>query len=162
MLPMTAPGAWEIVPLLEAARTELGGSDRVGSNSTEGAVMRVLLVDDDRDSRLILRTIFEVSGYEVIAAGDGEDALRMVEEHAPDVILMDLEIPETNGWDATRALHDDLDTSHIPIIAVSAHALPEHKARAREAGCVAYLTKPIEPAAVVREVERILGTCALR
>lgn len=118
--------------------------------------MRVLLVDDDRDSRIIFRTVFEVSGYEVVEAGDGEEALRLAELHALDVILMDMEVPGRNGWETTRALQEDPQTSRIPVVALSAHALPQHKARAREAGCVSYLTKPIEPKNVVQEVERIL------
>jgi two-component system, cell cycle response regulator DivK len=118
--------------------------------------MRVLLVDDDRDTRIIFRTVFQISGHEVVEAADGLEALRMVEQHALDVILMDLQVPGKNGWETTQALQANPETAHIPVIAVSAHALAEHRERARDAGCVGYLTKPVEPLAVVEEVERIL------
>jgi two-component system, cell cycle response regulator DivK len=118
--------------------------------------MKVLLVDDDADSRIIFRTVFQLSGCQVVEAADGLEALRAASEHSLDVILMDLELPGKHGCDTTRELKENSGTSHIPVIAISAHAMPHHKARALDAGCIGYITKPIEPRAVVEEVERIL------
>jgi two-component system, cell cycle response regulator DivK len=118
--------------------------------------MRVLLVDDDEDCRAIFRKVLEISGYEVLETGDGTAAIHLAGQEALDVVLMDMEVPGTNGWETTRTLRQDPRTAHIPVIAVSAHAMTEHVERARAAGCVSYLTKPIEPKQVVEEVERIL------
>ena len=118
--------------------------------------MRVLLVDDDGDSRTIFRTMFERFGHEVLEAEDGEDALRLAGEHPLDVILLDMELPGKNGWEITRILQSDARTARMPVIALSAHALAQHEAQAREAGCVGYLTKPIGPTHVLQAVERIL------
>lgn len=124
--------------------------------------MRVLVVDDDHDSRTIFRTAFEAFGYEVMEAGNGEEVLRLVEEQDFDVILMDMQVPGQDGWETTRALQEHPATSDVPVIGVSAHAMDEHISRARAAGCVSYLTKPIEPRYVVEEVERILRVGADR
>ena len=122
--------------------------------------MRVLVVDDDGDSRAILRMALEHCGHEVMETGRGSDVLPLARQHPFDAVLMDLEVPGMDGWETTRALRGDPETAHIPVIAVSAHALPAHRARARAVGCVSYLTKPVEPLAVVREVEGILRRAA--
>jgi two-component system, cell cycle response regulator DivK len=119
--------------------------------------MRVLVVDDDGDSRNIYRAALEFSGYEVVEAADGEEALRLAVCRSPDVVLMDMAVPRMDGWATTRALREGVRTAHIPVIGVSAHALPAQIARAREAGCVSYLTKPVEPRLIVEEVARTLG-----
>lgn len=118
--------------------------------------MRVLLVDDDGDSRTIFRTMFERFGHEVVEVENGENALRLAGEHPLDVILLDMELPGKSGWEISRILQEDARTARIPVIALSAHAMAKHEAQAREAGCVGYLTKPIAPKLVLEEVERIL------
>jgi two-component system cell cycle response regulator DivK len=118
---------------------------------------RILLVEDHEDNRNIYRTILEHFGYQVLVASDGREGIRMAREQRPDLILMDLSIPFVDGWEATRVLKQDLATAHLPIIALSAHALPEDRARAREAGCDGYLAKPAEPRRVLEEVNRFLA-----
>ena len=117
---------------------------------------RILLVEDHEDNRNIYRTILEHFGYQVVIAMDGQSGIRLAREEQPDLILMDLSIPVVDGWEATRVLKDDAATRTIPVIALSAHALEEDRARAREAGCDGYLAKPVEPRKVLEEVARFL------
>lgn len=118
----------------------------------------ILLVEDNEDNRTIYRTILEHVGYTVVEAADGEAGIERARDSSPDLILMDVSIPKINGWDATRTLKADPNTRHIPIIALTAHALEQDRERAREAGCDGYLAKPIPPREVIEEVRRFLGT----
>jgi two-component system cell cycle response regulator DivK len=118
---------------------------------------RILLVEDHEDNRNIYRTILEHYGYTVVIAVDGQNGIRIAREERPDLILMDLSIPVVDGWEATRLLKGDPETSGIPIIALSAHALSEDRERAVQAGCDGYLAKPVEPRKVLEEVARFLG-----
>ena len=120
----------------------------------------ILLVEDNEDNRTIYSTILEHVGYTVVEAADGEEGIRQARERLPDLILMDVSIPKINGWDATRALKGDDATKHIPIIALTAHALEQDRQRAREAGCDGYLAKPIPPREVIEEVRRFLDRSA--
>jgi CheY-like chemotaxis protein len=118
----------------------------------------LLLVEDNEDNRIIYTTVLRHIGYEVLEALDGIQAIAMARSALPDLILMDISIPELDGWEATRILRDDPLTRDIPIIALTAHALADDRERAQHVGFTAYLAKPIEPRAVVAEVERWIGT----
>jgi CheY-like chemotaxis protein len=128
----------------------------------------VLIVEDNGDNRAIYRTILEHYGYRVIEAEDGEVGIRRVREERPDVVLMDISIPLIDGLEATRILKANPATAAIPIIALTAHAMVEDRARAAEAGCDAYIAKPAEPKHVAAVVGRLLdehgraGAAALR
>lgn len=115
----------------------------------------ILLVEDNTDNRIIYRRALEHFGYGVLEALDGEEAIRLAMDHLPDLILMDISIPRINGWDVTRTLLADARTKHIPIVALTAHALPSDRARGVEVGLTSYLTKPIEPRRVIAEIERV-------
>ena len=117
----------------------------------------LLLVEDNEDNRIIYSTVLKHAGYEVVEALDGAQAIALARSLLPDLILMDISIPEVNGWDATRILRQEPATSAIPIIALTAHALADDRVRATEVGFTAYLAKPIEPRAVLAEVRRWLG-----
>jgi CheY-like chemotaxis protein len=117
----------------------------------------VLLVEDNADNRTVYRSVLEHMGYDVQEAADGEEGIRIAGELRPDLILMDLSIPKCDGLEATRRLKAHPDTEAIPVVALTAHALPEDRARANEAGCDSCLAKPVEPARVLAEVERLIG-----
>jgi CheY-like chemotaxis protein len=121
------------------------------------AAKTVLLVEDNEDNRTVYRTILEHFGYQVIEARNGEDGIQAARESHPDLILMDISIPVIDGWEATKMLKADPATSHIPIIALTAHALSADRAKAEEVGCDGYLAKPCEPRRVVQEVKRFIG-----
>jgi CheY-like chemotaxis protein len=118
---------------------------------------RILLVEDNDDNLSVYRAILEHTGYEVIEARDGEAGVAQAKDGQPDLILMDISLPRLDGYEATRILKRDPRTRHIPIIALTAHALEEDRERARDVGCDGFLAKPIEPSRVVREVGRYLS-----
>jgi two-component system cell cycle response regulator DivK len=117
----------------------------------------VLLVEDNEDNRIIYATALRYAGYNVLEAVTGIEGVDQARTHKPDLILMDISIPELDGWEATGILKADATTKHIPIIAVTAHALPGDEERSLNAGCDGYLAKPISPAALVGEVDRRFG-----
>lgn len=117
----------------------------------------LLLVEDNEDNRIIYSTVLRHVGYEVVEAYDGVEAIALARSLHPDLILMDISIPEMDGWEATRRLRLDPDTRSIPIIALTAHALADDRERATAVGFTAYLAKPVEPRAVVAEVRRWIG-----
>ena len=117
---------------------------------------RILLVEDNKDNRAVYQIILEHGGYEVFEARDGAEALRIARDHHPDLILMDISIPVVDGWEATKILKADENTRSIPVVALTAHALAQDRARAQEIGFDAYLAKPVEPRHVLQEVNRLL------
>ena len=120
----------------------------------------VLLVEDNEDNRIIYSTVLRHLGYEVVEAIDGVQAVSLARSLRPDLILMDISIPELDGWEATKILRKDPVTRDIPIIALTAHALADDRERATLVGFSSYLAKPIEPRAVVAEVRRWIGGAA--
>lgn len=124
---------------------------------TDNGRRRVLIVEDDEDSREIYREVLEDSGFEVETAVTGPEGLRMARERHPHAILMDISIPEMDGWAVTSALHDDPGTEDIPVIVVTAYAFQADRLRADSLGCKGFLTKPCEPSRVLAEIERTLG-----
>ncbi len=120
----------------------------------------ILIVEDNEDNLVIYSTILNHSGYHVLEARDGESGIRMAQTEHPDLILMDVSIPLIDGWEATRRLKADPATAHIPIIALTAHALESDRARATAVGCDGYLPKPAEPRVVLAAVQTRLGDVA--
>ena len=117
----------------------------------------VLLVEDNEDNRFIYATALRYVGYEVIEAVSGRQGIERARDQQPDLILMDISIPDVDGWEATIVLKADPLTRAIPIIAVTAHVLPGDERRSMEAGCDGYLAKPVAPATLIAEVDRRLG-----
>ncbi|MFN2565073.1 MAG: response regulator [Gemmatimonadaceae bacterium] len=117
----------------------------------------VLLVEDNEDNRIVYTTILKHYGYRVLEAHDGIEGVTLARKAHPDLILMDVGLPGLDGWEATRRLKADEETRRIPVIALTAHALAEHRAQAIAVGCDGYLAKPVEPREVVAEVRRHIG-----
>jgi two-component system, cell cycle response regulator DivK len=124
--------------------------------STKPDRPRVLLVDDYPDAREMYTEYLEFSGFEVVEAGNGMEALQRAIDASPDIILMDLSLPVMDGWEATRRLKADDRTASIPVVALTGHALAGISEGARKAGCDAFVTKPCLPEDLVREIRRIL------
>jgi two-component system, cell cycle response regulator DivK len=120
-------------------------------------VKRVLLVEDNADNRFIYSAMLRHAGYDVVLATNGHEGLELGRTNAPDLVLMDISLPGLDGLEVTRRLKAESATRHIPIVALTAHALPADRVRALEAGCDAYLAKPIAPPAVLAEVRRLIG-----
>jgi len=117
---------------------------------------RVLVVDDYPDAREMYSEYLEYSGYEVIQAANGVEALQRAIDETPDIILMDLSLPVMDGWEATRRLKADARTAGIPVVALTGHALAGISEGARQAGCDAFVTKPCLPEDLVVEIKRVL------
>ena len=117
---------------------------------------RVLLVDDYPDAREMYSEYLEFSGFDVVEAGNGMEALQRAVDTAPDIILMDLSLPVMDGWEATRRLKADQRTKAIPVVALTGHALAGISECAKQAGCDAFVTKPCLPEDLVREIRKIL------
>ena len=117
---------------------------------------RVLLVDDYSDAREMYSEYLTFSGFDVVEAANGMEALQRAAESAPDIILMDLSLPVMDGWEATRRLKADPRTASIPVMALTGHALPGISEGARQAGCDAFVTKPCLPDELVKEIRKML------
>jgi two-component system cell cycle response regulator DivK len=113
---------------------------------------RILVVEDTPDNRQILRDLLTSVGYELIEAVDGLTGVAAATEHRPDLILMDIELPEIDGYEATRRIKANPDTAGIPIIAVTSYALSGDDEKARAAGCDGYIAKPYSPRALLAKV----------
>lgn len=118
---------------------------------------KVLIVEDNEDNRIVYSTMLRHFGFDVDEAENGAEGILKARTNHPDLILMDIAIPLVDGWEAVQRLKKDPATSHIPIVALTAHAMPADRERAVQVGCDGYLAKPCEPRAVVEEVKRILA-----
>ena len=117
---------------------------------------QVLLVDDYADAREMYTEYLEFSGFDVVQASNGMEALQRAVEHGPDIILMDLSLPVMDGWEATRRLKADARTADIPVVALTGHALAGISDGAKQAGCDAFVTKPCLPEDLVKEIRKVL------
>jgi CheY-like chemotaxis protein len=119
-------------------------------------VSRILLVEDNEMNRDMLSRRLQRRGYEVIIAVDGQLGIEMAQSEAPDLILMDMSLPVIDGWEATRTLKAADSTRHIPVIALTAHAMSTDRDKALEAGCDDYDTKPIELPRLLGKMEALM------
>ncbi|MDZ4767826.1 MAG: response regulator [Chloroflexota bacterium] len=103
----------------------------------------VLVVEDNTDNLTLMCDILDALGYSTSVAGNGAEGIVLAQQQQPDLILMDLSMPQMDGWTATRLLKDDPTTAHIPVIALTAHAMAGDRERALAAGADDYVTKPI-------------------
>ena len=118
---------------------------------------RILIVEDDPVNRQLLTMwLYKIGDFEVLQATNGEEALEMVVANPPDCILMDLKMPLLDGWEATRRIRARELHHHVPIIAVTAQALVGDEERALEAGCDAYISKPIDTRAFPQQIRQFL------
>lgn len=115
---------------------------------------RVLIVEDNMDTYELVRFILEKNGYEVFLAVNGRDGVNAATKQKPDLIVMDLSMPEMDGWTATRLIKQNKQTSAIPLIALTAHVLPGDRQRAVDSGCDEYITKPMDLLELVETVDR--------
>ena len=120
----------------------------------------ILLVEDNEMNRDMLSRRLERKGYRVVLAADGLRGVEMAASHAPDLVLMDMSLPVLDGWEATRRLKAAPATRHVPVIALTAHAMAGDRERALQAGCDDYDTKPIELPRLLGKIEALLGGSA--
>ena len=117
---------------------------------------RILIVEDNKADVRLLKDILEKRGYETLQTGDGLEAIKLALEHLPDLILMDIQLPEISGLEVTRRLRGDDRSRHIPIVAVTAFAMGWHERETLDSGCDAYIAKPISILGFLSTVESFL------
>src|ERR1700730_11496566 len=121
---------------------------------------RILIVEDNKVDVRLLKDILESRGYEILLTGDGVEAIALAFVSLPDLILMDIQLPDISGLEVTRRLRGDKRSRRIPIIAVTAFAMGWHEREALDSGCDAYISKPIALQGFLRTVESFLSRCS--
>jgi two-component system cell cycle response regulator DivK len=116
----------------------------------------ILVVEDQEDNRRIMRDLLTSVGYEVMEAVTGEEGVAAAESHRPDLILMDIQLPGVDGYEATRQIKANPDLHHIPIIVVTSYALSGDDVKAYEAGCDDYVSKPFSPRELLAKIREYL------
>jgi two-component system cell cycle response regulator DivK len=119
---------------------------------------KILVVEDTEDNRQILRDLLGMAGYDMVEAHDGAQGVAMAAEHKPDLILMDIQMPVMDGYEATRQIKANPELKAIPIVAVTSYALSGDEQKTRDAGCDAYIAKPYSPRQMLAKVREILGS----
>jgi two-component system cell cycle response regulator DivK len=117
----------------------------------------VLIVEDNELNMKLFRDLLEAHGYATLQTRNGIEALSLAREHQPDLILMDIQLPEVSGLDVTKWLKDDEELRHIPVIAVTAFAMKGDEERIREGGCEAYISKPITVSMFLETIRQFVG-----
>ena len=117
---------------------------------------KVLIVEDNELNMKLFHDLLEAQGYDILETREGLQALSLAREHRPDLILMDIQLPEISGLEVTKWLKEDDELSHIPVVAVTAFAMKGDEERIREGGCEAYLSKPISVTLFLDTVKKFL------
>jgi two-component system cell cycle response regulator DivK len=118
---------------------------------------KILVVEDTEDNRQILRDLLGAAGYDMIEAHDGAEGVAQATAHKPDLILMDIQMPVMDGYEATRQIKANPELKGIPILAVTSYALSGDEEKARAAGCDGYIAKPYSPRQMLAKVREIVG-----
>ncbi len=127
------------------------------SQAVNGAAKTVLVVEDNELNMKLFHDLLEAHGYNILQTKDGIEALRIAREHVPDLILMDIQLPEVSGLEVTRWIKEDDNLKKIPVIAVTAFAMKGDEEKIRDGGCEAYISKPISVAHFLQTVQRFLA-----
>ena len=120
----------------------------------------ILIVEDNAGSLMLATVMLEAEGFQVAGAESAEDARHVLEDRAPDLILMDIQLPGMDGLEFTKELKADHRTAAIPVVALTAHSMPLHERAARAAGCDGFIAKPWTPEALSRDVRHFLAGAA--
>jgi two-component system cell cycle response regulator DivK len=136
----------------ESMRTIEGRGPRVGS-----AIKTVLIVEDNELNMKLFHDLLDAHGYRTLQTRNGMDALRLARDQRPDLILMDIQLPEVSGLEVTKWLKEDDELCRIPVVAVTAFAMKGDEERIRQGGCEAYISKPISVGTLIDTVRRFIG-----
>jgi two-component system cell cycle response regulator DivK len=129
----------------------------VTNDSTSGSAKTVLVVEDNELNMKLFHDLLEAHGYNILQTKDGMDALRIAREHKPDLILMDIQLPEVSGLEVTKWIKEDENLKSIPVIAVTAFAMKGDEEKIRNGGCEAYIAKPISVTDFLDTVRKFLN-----
>src|SRR5271165_2122245 len=134
-----------------------GGRSAGASRRAGGMAKTVLIVEDNELNMKLFHDLLEAHGYQTIGTRNGIEALDLARQHRPDLILMDIQLPEVSGLEVTKWLKDDPELRVIPVVAVTAFAMKGDEERIREGGCEAYLSKPISVGKFIETIRHFLG-----
>lgn len=126
-------------------------------STARASAKKILIVEDNELNMKLFHDLLDVNGYDTVQTRNGLDVLDLARTHRPDLILMDIQLPEVSGLDVTRWLKDDADLARIPVIAVTAFAMKGDEERIRMGGCEAYISKPISVVTFLETVRRFIG-----
>jgi CheY-like chemotaxis protein len=147
--------------LCNAAQSHGRHSEPINKDSFFGGGMKTVLVADDNEAnRELVAVILQRQGYDVMEAANGREAIALAKEHSPDLVLLDIHMPEMDGYQAVEALRAAEASRHIPVVALTASAMAGDAEEALSRGFTAYLAKPYEISAVVALVKRLVGDAA--
>jgi two-component system, cell cycle response regulator DivK len=118
--------------------------------------MKILYIEDSPSNRLLVKRILLVEGYEVLEAGDGFEGIEVARREHPDLILMDMNLPDVDGYEMTRRIRDSADLADIPVVAMTANVMQGDREKTLAAGCVGYIPKPIDVDALPEQIARFL------
>ncbi len=136
---------------------EPGAAIDVRRTAKAGSAKTVLIVEDNELNMKLFHDLLEAYGYQTIEARTGTEALRLAREYAPDLIILDIQLPEVSGLEVMRWLKDDERLHAVPVVAVTAFAMKGDEERIRRGGCEAYLSKPISIATFITTIRRFIG-----
>jgi len=138
--------------------TVMSSAETAGATKTmNGAAKTVMVVEDNDLNMKLFHDLLEAHGYNILQTKDGMEALKMAREHRPDLILMDIQLPEVSGLEVTKWIKEDDNLKSIPVVAVTAFAMKGDEEKIREGGCEAYIAKPISVTNFLETVERFLN-----
>lgn len=150
--------AYSIEPAIMIHDQREGAIPSTAESAETGAMSKtVLIVEDNELNMKLFRDLLEAHGYATLQTRNGIEALSLAREHQPDLILMDIQLPEVSGLDVTKWLKEDEALRHIPVIAVTAFAMKGDEERIREGGCEAYISKPITVSMFLETVRQFIG-----
>ena len=116
----------------------------------------ILVIEDNELNMKLVRSLLKIGNYEIIEAVDAETGIKLTRKHSPDLVLMDIQLPGMDGLRATRIIKEDPDLKRIPVVAVTSYAMQGDDVKATEAGCVGYITKPINTKEFLKTIERYI------
>ena len=138
------------------AEPKVSAPDKV-SNKMNGSAKTVLVVEDNELNMKLFHDLLEAHGYNILQTKDGMEALQLARQHHPDLILMDIQLPEVSGLEVTKWLKEDDSLKSIPVVAVTAFAMKGDEEKIRSGGCEAYIAKPISVATFLETIEKVLN-----
>jgi two-component system, cell cycle response regulator DivK len=148
---------YRLNPINPGAREASAGKVGVAMVAANGAQKTVMIVEDNELNMRLFNDVLDAYGYRTVGTREGLQALELAREHRPDLILMDIQLPEVSGLDLTKWIKADDELSGIPVVAVTAFAMRGDEERIREGGCEAYISKPISVSTFIETVRRFIG-----
>jgi two-component system, cell cycle response regulator DivK len=142
---------------MQAVSAGMAKASRQGTDRSVMMSKKVLIVEDNELNMKLFHDLLDSQGYETLQTREGLQALALAREHRPDLILMDIQLPEISGLEVTKWLKEDEDLAHIPVVAVTAFAMKGDEERIREGGCEAYISKPISVMGFLDTVKRYVA-----